>query len=42
MQSNACGLSLNSGKRIANAELTEEFLFPSPHFKDWGLKDIGW
>lgn len=42
MYSNARILSLNSGRRIANEELTEEFLFYSPHFKGWGLKDIRW
>lgn len=42
MYLNAWVLSLNSGRRSANAELAEAFLFPSPHFKGWGLKDICW
>lgn len=42
MYSNARSLSLYSGRRIANEELTEEFLFHSPHFKGWGLKAISW
>lgn len=41
MYLNARILSLK-GKGIANAKLTEEFLFPSPYFKGWRLKDISW
>lgn len=42
MYSYAQVLSLNSGRRITNAELTEEFVFHSPLFKGWGLKGISW
>lgn len=46
MYSNVCCgvffFSVNSGKGTAYAELTEIFIFPSPHFRGWGLKDISW
>lgn len=42
MYSYAQVLSLNSGRSITNAELTEEFVFHSPLFKSWGLEDIRW
>lgn len=38
MYSSAQVLSLNSGKRITNAELTEEFVFHSSLFKGLGTE----